>query len=37
VLATLVERLDRLGAAAIVFDMVFAEPDRTAPARPGPR
>jgi adenylate cyclase len=31
VLATLVERLDRLGAAAIVFDMVFAEPDRTAP------
>ena len=31
VLATLVERLDALGAAAIVFDMVFAEPDRTAP------
>ena len=31
VMARLVERLDELGAAAIVFDMVFAEPDRTAP------
>jgi adenylate cyclase len=34
VLATLVERLDTLGAAAIVFDMVFGEPDRTAPRFP---
>jgi adenylate cyclase len=33
VVASLVERLDQLGAAAIVFDMVFAEPDRTAPGR----
>jgi adenylate cyclase len=33
VMAQLVETLDKLGAAAIVFDMVFAEPDRTAPDR----
>ncbi|MBK1669983.1 hypothetical protein CKO28_18270 [Rhodovibrio sodomensis] len=31
IVASLIERLDKLGAAAIVFDMVFAEPDRTAP------
>ena len=29
--ARLVTRLNELGAAAIVFDMVFAEPDRTSP------
>jgi len=27
--AEIVERLRALGAAAIVFDIVFAEPDRT--------
>ncbi len=32
-LATLVERLTQAGAALIVFDVVFAEPDRTSPAR----
>jgi adenylate cyclase len=32
VLADLVENLGQMGAAAIVFDMVFAEPDRTSPA-----
>jgi adenylate cyclase len=31
-LATLVERLEALGAVAIVFDMVFPEPDRHSPA-----
>lgn len=31
VLADLVTQLDRLGAAAIVFDVIFAEPDRTSP------
>ena len=31
--AELVTRLTELGAAVIVFDMVFAEPDRTSPAR----
>jgi len=30
-LATLVQRLQALGAAAVVFDMVFSEPDRTSP------
>ncbi|HWI29657.1 MAG TPA: adenylate/guanylate cyclase domain-containing protein [Stellaceae bacterium] len=33
VLAELVDRLHGLGAAAIAFDLVFAEPDRTSPAR----
>ncbi|MDR7095982.1 CHASE2 domain-containing protein [Hydrogenophaga laconesensis] len=32
-LAQLVEQLDRRGAAAIGFDVVFAEPDRTSPRR----
>ena len=32
-LATLVERLTQAGAAIIVFDVVFAEPDRTSPSR----
>ncbi|MEQ9326286.1 MAG: adenylate/guanylate cyclase domain-containing protein [Rhodospirillales bacterium] len=32
VLARLVEKLSDAGAAAIVFDIVFAEPDRTSPA-----
>lgn len=32
-LAELVDKLDALGAAAIVFDMAFAEPDRLSPAR----
>src|SRR6185312_10440303 len=32
VLAELVDRLHGLGAAAIAFDLVFAEPDRTSPA-----
>jgi adenylate cyclase len=32
-IARLVDRLTELGAAAIVFDVVFAEPDRTAPLR----
>ncbi|MBI4423489.1 MAG: adenylate/guanylate cyclase domain-containing protein [Elusimicrobia bacterium] len=31
--AQLVERVADAGAAAIAFDMVFAEPDRTSPAR----
>src|SRR3989338_8812008 len=30
-LAQMVERLSELGAAAIAFDIVFAEPDRTSP------
>lgn len=30
-LADLVQRLEEMGAAAIVFDMLFAEPDRTSP------
>jgi len=30
-LAFLVKRLEELGAAAIVFDVIFAEPDRTSP------
>lgn len=32
-MAQLVEQLDRRGAAAIGFDVVFAEPDRTSPRR----
>lgn len=32
-LAQLVEQLDRQGATAIGFDVVFAEPDRTSPRR----
>ena len=32
-LAELVDRLSKLGAAAIVFDIAFAEPDRLSPAR----
>jgi adenylate cyclase len=32
-LAEMVQILTDLGAAAIVFDMVFAEPDRTSPAQ----
>lgn len=32
-IARLVETLHRAGAAAIAFDMVFSEPDRTSPAR----
>ncbi|MEM7424492.1 MAG: adenylate/guanylate cyclase domain-containing protein [Pseudomonadota bacterium] len=32
-LAELVARLTNLGAAAIAFDMVFSEPDRTSPQR----
>lgn len=32
-LATLVERLTQAGAALVVFDVVFAEPDRTSPSR----
>jgi len=31
--AKLVERLTRVDAAAVVFDIVFAEPDRTSPAQ----
>jgi adenylate cyclase len=31
--AELVERLTRVGAAVIAFDVVFAEPDRTSPAQ----
>ena len=31
-LAQLIERLETLGAVAIVFDMVFPEPDRLSPA-----
>jgi adenylate cyclase len=30
--ATMVENLNSLGAAAIVFDIIFAEPDRTSPS-----
>ena len=33
VVAELVQRLTEAGAAAIAFDIVFAEPDRTSPAR----
>ena len=33
VVARLVTRLTELGAAVIVFDIVFAEPDRTSPSR----
>ncbi len=32
-LATLVDRLNELGAAVITFDAVFAEPDRSSPER----
>src|SRR5215470_5951246 len=32
VLATLTERLTEFGAAAIAFDFVFSEPDRTSPS-----
>jgi adenylate cyclase len=32
-IANLVKRLNAMGAAAIAFDMVFAEPDRTSPAQ----
>jgi adenylate cyclase len=32
-LASLIDRLQDLGAAAIVFDMIFAESDRTSPRR----
>ncbi len=32
-LASLVDRLTAAGAALVVFDVVFAEPDRTSPAR----
>lgn len=32
-MALLIDRLNALGAAAIGFDMVFAEPDRTSPRR----
>lgn len=32
-MAKMVNRLGRLGAAAIAFDMVFSEPDRTSPSR----
>ncbi|MGI9372837.1 MAG: CHASE2 domain-containing protein, partial [Hyphomicrobiales bacterium] len=31
--ATMVERLGEMGAAAIAFDIVFSEPDRTSPVR----
>lgn len=30
--ATMVDKLNEAGAAAIVFDVIFAEPDRTSPA-----
>ena len=33
VVARMVRRLQDAGAAAIVFDMIFAEPDRTSPVR----
>lgn len=33
VVAGMVRRLQAAGAAAIVFDMIFAEPDRTSPGR----
>lgn len=32
-MATLTDRLGELGAATVVFDIVFSEPDRTSPAR----
>ena len=32
-IAELLERLHQAGAAAVAFDMVFAEPDRTSPGR----
>src|SRR5262249_44645282 len=32
-IAELINRLNAMGAAAIAFDMVFAEPDRTSPAQ----
>jgi adenylate cyclase len=32
-MAALLDRLGELGAAAVVFDIVFAEPDRTSPDR----
>lgn len=32
-IAALIDRLGALGAAAVVFDVVFAEPDRTSPAQ----
>src|SRR5258708_4719750 len=32
-IATLIERLGAMGAATVAFDIVFAEPDRTSPAR----
>jgi len=35
-IAELVERLSQAGAAAIVFDIVFAEPDRTSPSQIAP-
>ncbi|SHM01126.1 CHASE2 domain-containing protein [Phytopseudomonas punonensis] len=31
--ATMVDKLEQAGAAAIVFDVLFAEPDRTSPAQ----
>ena len=31
-IAQLIDRLNELGASAIVFDMIFPEPDRTSPA-----
>src|SRR5579863_1339962 len=33
ILAKLVDRLDALGAAAIAFDVLFIDPDRTTPSR----
>lgn len=36
-LAAMVEKLDEMGAAAIVFDMVFPEPDRLSPEQLGKR
>ncbi|KKB13063.1 hypothetical protein VE25_03985 [Devosia geojensis] len=35
-LATLTRRLGEMGAAAIAFDMLFAEPDRSSPSRTVP-
>ena len=32
-MATLTDRLGELGAATVVFDIIFSEPDRTSPAR----
>ena len=34
-IANLISRLNAMGAAAIAFDMVFSEPDRTSPAQVG--